>query len=144
MNPDWYCSICKATPLEKVFSKTKLGYLHSYCRQCDNARGKHSRQVLKPEAAIISRLKSRCKQRNLEFNLDVSDIIIPEYCPILGIKLSFNSSIKDNSVSVDRIDSKRGYVKGNIMIISMRANRIKTDASIEELEAVINFMKKES
>lgn len=137
------CTICGATHDQVPFSKTKVGYYNSYCKACDNARGKFYRQERKPELHILSRLKSRCKQRNLSFDLDEQDIIIPQFCPILGIPLKFNSSLQDDSVSVDRIDPKQGYIRGNIMIMSMRANRIKTDATIEELEKVLHFLKQQ-
>lgn len=88
---------------------------------------------------IYHRIKNRAKRRNLEFNLEKSDIIVPEYCPVLKIKLC-NGGPKDNWPSVDRIDNSKGYIKGNIQVISMRANRLKSDATIEELFAIVNYM----
>ena len=72
----------------------------------------------------------------------MSDIIIPTYCPILKIKLLFSKNIvQDNSPSVDRIIPELGYVKGNIQIISFKANRIKGHATINELELIIKYIK---
>lgn len=88
---------------------------------------------------ILSRIKSRAKRKGLDFNLETSDLIAPEYCPILGIKLC-NSKHNDNWPAVDRVDNSKGYTKGNIKIISYRANRIKSDATIEELKAIVNYM----
>jgi len=85
-------------------------------------------------------VKKRAKKNGIEFNLDVCDIpMIPEYCPILGIKIIANklSGPIDSSPSLDRINPKIGYIKGNIRIISNRANRIKADATLEELKLVL-------
>lgn len=88
--------------------------------------------------------KKRALLKGFEFNLEVEDIPeIPKYCPILGIEIKANiiGQPLDSSPSLDRIDSKKGYIKGNIQIISNRANRIKADATIEELDKLINFLK---
>lgn len=99
------------------------------------------------ENVILTRIKGRCSQKGLAFGLELSDIIIPEFCPILGMKLQ-KSYIKGHplpsSPSVDRIDSSKGYVKGNIAIISFRANRIKNDATQEELQKILDYVKTRS
>ena len=72
-----------------------------------------------------------------------SDVIIPDICPMLGIKLfTGNGVLGDNSPTLDRIDSTLGYTKDNIQVISYRANRIKNDATVEELEKIVEYMKK--
>lgn len=88
--------------------------------------------------------KRRAKLNGLEFNLTGEDIIIPERCPVLDIKLQHNKTLSDTSPSLDRIDTNKGYVKGNVMIISFRANRIKNDASLEELEKILKYVKNET
>lgn len=77
--------------------------------------------------------KKRSSSKGLVFTITVEDINIPEYCPILGIKIEVNGE-KINSPSLDRIDSKKGYVKDNIQIISWRANWLKGNASLEEIK----------
>ena len=87
--------------------------------------------------------KRRAKEKNLPFNIEKSDVIIPEYCPILNIKLKVNEGVaKDSSPTLDRIIPSKGYVKGNIQVISYRANTIKNDATIEELEKIINYLRR--
>ena len=84
---------------------------------------------------ILSGAKNRAKKEGIQFNIELEDIIIPEFCPLLGIKLSLtndNSNI-DNSPSLDKIIPSRGYTKGNVMVISHRANTIKSNASIDEI-----------
>jgi len=98
--------------------------------------GKQKETKIKPpEYLIWYRAKENSKHGKYEFNLEVSDIIIPEYCPLLGFKLVFgieNNNL-DNYYTIDRIDSSKGYIKGNIQIISRLANTMKNNATEEQL-----------
>jgi hypothetical protein len=84
---------------------------------------------------ICMKAKRNARIRKCEFNLKPEDIIVPEYCPYFKIKLSFNKkdSKKSFYYSIDRIDSSKGYIKGNVQIISRLANTMKNDATEEEL-----------
>jgi hypothetical protein len=65
---------------------------------------------------------------------------IPEYCPVLGIKLEINQKgFQDNSASLDRIKPELGYVPGNVIWISYRANSIKRDATPDEIMCVATY-----
>lgn len=103
------------------------------------------RQKLKenrPEYLIWSELKKRAKARDIKFELEVSDIVIPKVCPILGIELSFGKGrVHDASPSLDRIVPEKGYVKGNCFIISAKANRMKQENTLETFELIINYIK---
>lgn len=94
---------------------------------------------------MFKRAEKRAKSKNLPFELKVNDIIIPEHCPILGLKLSVSNIGKkgpsNSSPSLDRIIPEKGYVKDNIMVISMKANKIKSDASIADIEKVLFYLK---
>jgi len=87
------------------------------------------------ESIICLRAKHNAKSKGLEFNLEESDIEIPEYCPLLGVKLLYD--LKDNQDyfyhTIDRIDSSLGYIKGNIQIISRLANTMKSNATVDQL-----------
>ncbi len=88
----------------------------------------------------LKNIKCRAKREGIPFSLNASDIIIPEYCPVLGIKL-----IKGNGMyaaSVDRIDNTKGYMAGNIVVVSMLANRIKNSATPDQILSVGNFYKR--
>lgn len=92
-----------------------------------------------PEADMLRIVKSSAKRKGLAFNLTIEDIIIPTVCPVLGIELFKDGSKGAHTPSVDRIKPELGYVKGNILIISLLANRIKTNATVEQINAVGKF-----
>lgn len=72
----------------------------------------------------------------------VEDIIIPKICPLLGLKLSYEDfGIRYNSPFLDRKDPNNGYTKENIGVISSRANLLKNDASLAELELLVRSLK---
>lgn len=107
------------------------------------------RWMSQPENRIkhtLSQAKRRAKIDGREFDITIEDLLpLPSVCPVLGIDINYAGTkargFVDNSPSIDRIDSSKGYIKGNVQIISWRANRVKSDASIKELEAVIKYMK---
>ena len=80
---------------------------------------------------LFNLVKNRAKNKNLEFNLELSDIIIPKVCPYLETPFIYGDY--HQSMSIDRIDSSKGYIKGNIEVISTLANRMKNVASKEQL-----------
>ena len=89
------------------------------------------------EKNLFQLAKHRAKLKDIEFNIEVSDIIIPEVCPILGLPLKKAiDGNRDLSPSLDRIDNDKGYIKGNIQVISFKANAMKSTANKDEL---INF-----
>lgn len=97
------------------------------------------------------RAKFRCKKANAtrlgyNFTIDFGDIDFPTHCPILGIELNYftEHGWEDSSPSFDRIDPKKDYCKGNVAVISMRANRIKNDGTAEEHEKIAQFIRKYS
>lgn len=90
---------------------------------------------------MVRNARNRARKAGVPFNLTKDDIAIPSHCPILGIPLirKIGRGGNDNSPSLDRIHPERGYVPGNVIVISNRANRIKTDATIRELRDVASF-----
>jgi hypothetical protein len=93
-----------------------------------------------PTKTMVTSARRTAKLKGLPFDLTDSDITIPEFCPVLGLLLEKGKVVRsDNSPSLDRIIPSNGYVKGNVLVISMRANRIKNDASIDELRAIADF-----
>lgn len=90
-------------------------------------------EALSPEERLYWFARSRAKKKGIEFNLTVEDIEIPEVCPVLGTPMK--------SPSLDRFDNSRGYTPDNIRVISTRANMIKSDSTLEELERIVAYMR---
>jgi hypothetical protein len=66
-----------------------------------------------------------------------ADISIPEMCPVFGTKLAYVEGRRTHSTpSLDRIDSSKGYIPGNVIVVSWRANDVKRTSTPEELIAV--------
>lgn len=88
-----------------------------------------------PEKKILNDAKQRAKYKNLDFNLTIEDIIIPEFCPYLGTKLTYTQGegYQEANHSIDRIDNSKGYIKGNVEVISRLANMMKNHATPEQL-----------
>jgi len=106
---------------------------------CAAAR-EHSRKkhIADPRYKMLSSAKLRAKNAGRECTLILSDIVIPELCPLLGVKITTGSrQVKNTSPTIDRKDSAKGYIRGNIWVISWRANRIKSDATLEELSLIV-------
>jgi len=130
--------------------------VHRYCKvQCDCGTiktvrrssmkpgqtvscGCYARSIRKtgqdPRSPMWSRAKYRAKQKSLEFKITKEDIVIPDTCPLLGIPMT--------SPSLDRIDSSKGYIKGNVWVISNRANTLKNDATLSELKTLVENLER--
>jgi hypothetical protein len=98
-------------------------------------------------AKAVANAKQRAKHRGIPFDLTLEYLagILPPVCPVLGIKLRIHyrqgHGPRDSSPSLDCVIPHRGYVPGNVKWVSSRANRIKSDASVPELEAILAHMK---
>ena len=94
--------------------------------------------------AMLSKFKNKknsAKHSKWPFDLSFYDLEWPTFCPILGLEIDyFSVKVQENSPSFDRIDSNQGYVKGNVALVSWRANRIKNDGTAEEHHKIAAFM----
>ena len=131
---------CTNPNCDTIFKRTSKTV--TLCPECNNQRVKNT----DPVKRMFSRAKSRSKLKNWEFTIELEDIIIPEYCPVLKIKLECftgRGGGKDNSPSLDRIDNTKGYIKGNIRVISTLANLMKNSASPEILKEFARWINEE-
>ena len=78
---------------------------------------------------MVNSLRGRSKRKSIPFDLTANDLLklIPAdgLCPALGIPIIFGGKLSRNSPSVDRLIPALGYVRGNIAIISHKANSMK-------------------
>jgi hypothetical protein len=94
----------------------------------------------------VKREKWRAKKYNAirtgyEWSLEFSDLKWPTHCPMLGLELDYFAEYRsETSVSFDRLDSSKGYVKGNVVVVSWRANRIKNDGTAEEHRKIADYL----
>lgn len=106
-------------------------YKESVCSACRYAK-------LDPRAKLIYPARKRAKSKGMECTITVDDFVIPEYCPLLGIKIESAKGQGNTlpcSPSLDRIDPTKGYIPGNVRVISYKANTMKNDATAAELFA---------
>jgi hypothetical protein len=93
--------------------------------------------------------RRRAASLKIPFALVREDLTpLPTVCPVLGIKLDYGKKshagdTRDEAPSLDRVIDDRGYVSGNVRVISYRANRIKNNGTLEEHRAIVKFLKKE-
>jgi len=162
------CSRCKQDKLQDDFGEGK-----KKCKSCDEYwrdyykanrtacierakyhlnkdRGKTNktkRALIRsnPVGYMLCAAKKRAKTKNLPFDLKHEDILIPEICPVLGISLAISEGkCSASSPSLDRLIPELGYVKGNVRVISHKANTIKSNATVSELELVASYLRRET
>lgn len=129
------CRNCKELKPLTEFHKHKQGFSGYYhiCKPCRVPIGKAQWADVDIRTKILNRIKTRSTKKDREFNLTIDDIIIPEICPVFRVPIKIPS--------VDRIDSTKGYTKDNIRIIENRANVLKNNATIQELELILADLK---
>ena len=87
--------------------------------------------------------RTRAKQHNLPCDITAEDIFVPTHCPALGILLVVNvGKVGFDSPTLDKIVPALGYVKGNVVVVSHLANRIKSNATPEQLHQVADYYSK--
>jgi len=165
------CSKCKISKDSDLFykDKSRKDGLNNRCKECESSpehkkicRERDAIKCSDPlvraqkvkkqrflrekyrEKHIFRIARYRARQNGLEFSIEPSDIVIPEYCPLLGIKLKTNIANKNRECapSIDRIDNSKGYIKGNIAVISWKANSMKRDMAISELRLFVSNLDK--
>lgn len=127
-----------------ILERTRQRYAAN--RAAINTR-RHERQSNSPvwvKKHLIRHAKARAARFSVPFALSPTDIELPRVCPVLGLLIDYSYGSKGvgpkpRSPSLDRLDPKRGYVTGNVQVISFRANQIKGDASPTELVQVAAY-----
>lgn len=127
------CTRCNTELTHDNWTTSRQKSADYCCKDCHSVRWRKYRED-NTSSYLLSAAKSRAKRRGIPFDIIPSDIIIPERCPVLGIPLQLSNGVRGPaSPSIDRIIPELGYVKGNVVVTSWRANDIKKDATPEEL-----------
>lgn len=95
-----------------------------------------------PEKSLLRSCKKRSQREGIEFNIEEADIVIPDRCPILDTPIVYGSEDRNEWPSVDKVNPLKGYVKGNVAVISYRANRMKSNMSIDDVRRLLALMEK--
>jgi hypothetical protein len=128
------CRVCGETS----YRRDQNGYYSSLCQKCANKQANKSKD---PRKIMVNSAKVRAKKTKVPFDLTFEDIVIPETCPILGLRLEHGTiQNRDNSPSIDRLAPELGYVRENIAIISHLANRIKNNGTAAEHRLIADWM----
>ena len=116
---------------------------HSICPNCQRIKylAKDEREKM------LQGAKTRSKKDGRDFSLTINDIIIPKRCPILGIELKAEvgsgrpgGTSNYHAPQLDRIDSSKGYISGNVCVISTLANTQKKNGTAREFLAITAFL----
>lgn len=95
-------------------------------------------RVKNPKVHLLKNARNRAAKYGLLFDIDENDFDMPFTCPLLGYVLMPAIGVQaPNSPSLDRKDPKKGYIKGNVWVISYRANMAKSDLTLEELQMLV-------
>lgn len=125
----------------------------AFCRRClkakmdDNASRRHTPKGWSWWAVYLAR--RRAAELRVPFALDRDDLMpLPQKCPVLGLTLDYSKKAsrgaRDVSPTLDRVVDSKGYVRGNVRVISHRANRIKNNGTLEEHRAIVKYLERES
>lgn len=96
-----------------------------------------------PRRSLLVKARYRAAKAGIPFDLVLEDIVVPPRCPVLGLVLApaeGHAGPADGSPTLDRIVPKKGYVRGNVRVVSNKANRIKSDATLKDLVAVAYYV----
>ena len=156
-----FCTRCGETKVFSLFNidrNTKDGYT-SGCKDCRNKCAALYREANKERIKCRSKklydsysqvdhmfhaARNRANMQGIPFELTKEDIKIPLLCPVFKTTLvRGKGKPTENSPSLDKLIPTLGYVKGNVFVISQRANRIKNDSTLQELEALVEWVNKQ-
>lgn len=118
---------------------------YPWCKSCKNKYNvEQKRKAHKKDyrPALIRAAKYRAKKKGLPFNISADDLELIDVCPVLGIKIYTAGLNNQNAPSIDRCVPDLGYVRGNVNIISRRANTLKGDVTVKEAEKILHFIKR--
>ena len=152
-----YAAACRADPLFVEHAKLKAKIARAKPENKTKARAAfkewtaknpdYNREYIRrragrdPAKHLFWLAKQRAARRGVPFTIMYEDVVIPTHCPVLGLelRLGHERGRADHAPSIDRKIPHLGYVKGNIEVISMRANWLKGNGTADELRRVAAY-----
>ena len=138
------CSICgELLPLDQYHIYS--GVPKSECRGCHSKRSAARKASISDGQLLWETARYRAKKRGQDFTITIEDVeaVDSDVCPYLEIPMTRGlGKPKDNSKTLDRIDSSRGYVPDNIIVCSAKANRALSDCTADQMALITkNFFR---
>lgn len=145
------CPKCGAEKPLTDFKKLK-----SNCNQCKDCLSKYNADywnAMEDHYYLWYVARSRCRKNGREFNITPEDVkaVMTDTCPYLEIPIRRYPNVpckgkramqRNDSISLDRIDSNKGYTPDNIIVCSWRANALLSNASSAEMALLtMNFQR---
>lgn len=125
---------------EKHRAKDRAAYVANKEVILSNAK---RRRLANPLRDMLNGARHRARAKGCAFDVTEADLVMPTHCPLLGIKLIVNSGKHGPaSPTIDKINSELGYVRGNVWVVSHRANALKGNATLEELRALVRNLER--
>ena len=114
-----------------------------YSTEVKKQKKKAPNPLLDLRKRLLNSAKVRANKDNLKFNIKIDDIIIPSKCPAIDIKIyKAGKEATYNSPALDKIIPSKGYVKGNVAVISHRGNNLKTNMNVDEITKLVKYLRK--
>lgn len=136
---DKFCTGCSATKPIDAFARNRVmkDGRANWCKACiqrlqtrpEYRVRRMAKRRRDPVHELIILARARAKKDGLPFDLHPHDLVLSENCPVLGIPLVSSSKLTDNTPTLDRYDPDKGYVSGNVIVISWLANRLKSNCT---------------
>ena len=138
--PSKGCPACRTVKPSTEFYKSPSNKCGLMCKCIACLKEYYRKHISK---RLIENARSRAQRDGTEFSITTADIVVPNVCPVLGIPIEVgDGKWHDGSPTVDRWDNVKGYTPENIHVISWRANSLKGDATVAELEKVLEYMRR--
>lgn len=144
------CNTCnKIKDLSEYYATDLGGKLMARCKCCKKrmlreayARDMAEDPILTKRKMMLQSAKVRAKKKGIDYNIELEDVCDSLVCPVTGQPLIWDvaGNPQANSPSLDRIDSTKGYIKGNVKVIAWWANALKNDVTFEQMEQIYNYM----
>lgn len=131
----------------KLNERSRNGYYKHKDQRLSTRKDRHE---MEPWHQMVTTARIRASKENLPFDIDADYIksIFPcdWKCPVFQLSLSISTKgqSRDNSPSLDKLIPALGYIKGNCVVISLKANRMKNNGTLQELEQLVVYLREKT